>query len=167
HFRVHDSGGGGDGGIERGGHAVPADARGGHAEDSGGHAAAHRLDLLGGIPGVGNGGRIDGQPAGWGLRGAGAETASTNRFPSGLADAGSGGGGRGVGGDGGRMGSEFPRSGQEAAGDSARRIGGANVGGRGRPGGRLARPVYPRGKEEPGKQFFFAHAWRLGVKYLS
>ena len=80
---VHHSGRRGDGGVERGGHALPAHARSGDAQDAGRHAAAHRVDLLGGVSGVGSGGRTDGQPAGRRLRGAGAEAPAADRFSSG------------------------------------------------------------------------------------
>ena len=91
--------------------ALPADARSGDVEDAGRHAAAHRVDLLGGVPGLGNGGGIDGQPAGRRLRGAGAETAFENRFPPGPADSHRSRAPGGAGGDGGRMGGQFPCSG--------------------------------------------------------
>ena len=121
---VHDSGGGGDGGVERGRHALPAHARSGDPENAGRHAAAHRVDLLGGVSGAGNGGGRDGQPAGFRFRGAGAETPPGDRISSGICDAGDRGGNGGACGDGGGMGGEFPHPGPEAPGDPARRIGG-------------------------------------------
>ena len=85
---VHHFGRRGDGGIERGRHAVPPHARGGDAENAGRHAAAHRVDLLGGVSGAGHGGGTDGQPAGRRVRGAGAQTPAADRLSSGTCDAG-------------------------------------------------------------------------------
>ncbi len=82
HLRVHRAGRRRDGRVERGGHALPPYARGGHSKDTGRDPATHRVDFFGGVSGAGYGGRSDGDGAGLRLRRGGAAEVAGDRFPS-------------------------------------------------------------------------------------
>ena len=83
----------------------------------------HCLDFLGGIPGAGRGGGADGQPAGVGLCGPGAEAAAGNRIPPRLGRPCAYRGGGRAGSGAGRVGRQFSNPGAQATGNSAPGIG--------------------------------------------